>query len=293
MMEYLISGFQIMESTLRISTPLLFAAMAGMMSERSGVINIALEGLMLVGAFAGASIALLTHSSILGVLGAMGAGFAFAAFYALFVIELRANQIVAGVAVNMLAAGTIPFISKILFQSTTSTPSLPLELHLVSAPVWGAFGVVLLSWLCMRYTSFGLWVRFAGEHPQALGSAGVRVKRVRWVAVLISGCLAGLGGASLSMSLASYFSRNMTAGRGFMALAALIFGKWRPIPTAVACLLFGFTDAMQIRLQSVILWGTDPVPVQFIQILPYIVTMFVLAGVVGQSRAPKALGEPL
>jgi simple sugar transport system permease protein len=144
----------------------------------------------------------------------------------------------------------------------------------------------------MRWTPSGLWVRFAGEKPEALNAAGVRVNRVRWMAVLTSGALAGLGGASLSIFLSSAFSRNMTAGRGFMALAAMIFGKWKPIPTAIACLLFAFADALQIQLQGVVLWGTEPVPVQFIQILPYVMTILVLAGVVGQSRAPRALGLP-
>jgi general nucleoside transport system permease protein len=137
----------------------------------------------------------------------------------------------------------------------------------------------------MRCTPAGLWVSFAGEHPEALDAAGVRVNRVRWIAVLVSGALAGMGGASLSIFLSSSFSRDMTAGRGFMALAALIFGKWKPLPTALACLLFGFADAIQIRLQ-----GAGSIPVQFIQILPYLVTILVLAGFVGRSRPPKALG---
>ena len=141
----------------------------------------------------------------------------------------------------------------------------------------------------MRHTRAGLRVSFAGEHPEALDAAGIRVNRVRWLAVLASGALAGLGGATLSILLSSSFSRNMTAGRGFIALAALIFGKWRPVPTALACLLFGFTEALQIRLQGATVGGTE-IPVQFIQILPYVVTMLVLAGFVGRSRAPKALG---
>jgi simple sugar transport system permease protein len=195
-------------------------------------------------------------------------------------------------AINMLAGGVTPFLTKILYGSSTSSPNLALDLRFQSAPVWGAWILVLLSWIWMKYTRSGLWVRFAGEHPEALDSAGVNVKRVRWAAVLTSGCLAALGGASLSIFLASSFSRNMTAGRGFMSLAALIFGKWKPIPTAIACLLFGFTDALQIRLQGIVLWGAEPVPVQFIQILPYLVTMLVLAGFVGQARAPRALGLP-
>ena len=135
-------------------------------------------------------------------------------------------------------------------------------------------------------------MNFAGEHPEALDAAGIRVNRVRWLAVLASGALAGMGGASLSIFLSSSFSRDMTAGRGFMALAALIFGKWKPVPAALACLLFGFAEAVQIRLAGCDLWGSEPIPVQFIQILPYLVTILVLAGFVGHSRAPKALGTP-
>ena len=292
MLEILSSVILLVISTFRVSTPLLFAALGGLISERSGVVNIALEGMMLLGAFTAAAVTYATHSLTLGALAAVGSGIVLAGFYALFVIELRADQIVAGTAINLLAAGSTPFFCKILYGSSTSTPSLPLSLRFQFLPVWVACGCVFLTWAWLKYTPSGLWVLFAGEHPEALSSAGVSVKRTRWFAVLLSGVLSALGGASLSTCLASSFSRNMTAGRGFMALAALIFGKWKPIPAALACLLFGFSDSLQIRLQGVILWGNDPVPVQFIQILPYLVTVFVLAGVVGKSRAPKALGLP-
>ncbi len=281
----------ILLSALRVSTPLLFAAMGGLMSERSGVINIALEGMMLVGAFAGACVAWVTHSPVLGMMGAMGAGAILAAFYGFFVINLRANQIVACAAIDLLALGLTPFLSRLFFGTSGQTPALPMSSRFELAPVWLAWVVVALVWLWMRYTPWGLWARFAGEHPQALAAAGVRVNRVRWASVICSGLLSGMGGASLSLFLASSFSRNMTAGRGYMALAALIFGKWSPIPAATACLLFGLADALQIRLQGVILWGSDPVPVQFIQILPYVVTVLVLAGLVGRSRPPAALGK--
>ncbi len=279
-------------STLRGSTPMLFAALGGFVCERSGVINIALEGLMLVGAFAAASAGYASGNAWVGMGAGVLAGVAFAAIYALSVIPMRANQIVAGTAINLLAAGATPFLSKLFFSSGRSTPGLEIGARFQSAPMWIAVGLVLLAALWSRSTPSGLWVRFAGENPEALAAAGVRVNRVRWFAVLTSGALAGLGGASLSTFLASSFSQNMTAGRGFMALAALIFGKWRPIPAALACLLFGLTDAVQVRLQGVVLWGSDPVPVQFIQILPYVFTVFVLAGFVGQSRAPKSLGLP-
>jgi simple sugar transport system permease protein len=276
---------QLLASTLRVSTPLIFAALGGMFSERSGVINIALEGMMLIGAFGAAVGTLVTHSPWLGAACGMGAGLALAAIYALFVIRLRADQIVAGTAINMLAMGLTPFLCKILYDVTGSTPAIPIGERFRAAPLYLGWALVVSCWLWMKYTPSGLWVNFAGEHPEALDAAGVRVNRVRWMAVLVSGALTGMGGASLSIFLSSSFSRNMTAGRGFMALAALIFGKWRPLPTALACLLFGFADAVQIRLQ-----GVGSIPVQFIQILPYLVTILVLAGFVGRSRPPKAIG---
>jgi len=222
----------------------------------------------------------------------MLAGVLLAAIYGLFVIRLRANQIVAGMAINMFAFGLMPFLCKILYDVTGSTPAIPIADRFQSAPAYFVWLFVALAFVTMKFTPAGLWVSFAGEHPEALDAAGVRVNRVRWAAVLVSGALAGLGGATLSIFLSSSFSRSMTAGRGFMALAALIFGKWHPIRAALACLLFGFAEAVQIRLQGVVLWGSQPIPVQFIQILPYVVTILVLAGFVGRSRAPKALGTP-
>ena len=281
---------QLLESTLRVSTPLIFAALGGMFSERSGVINIALEGMMLIGAFGAAVGTLVTHSPWLGSAWGMGAGVLLAAVYGVFVIQFRANQIVAGTAINMLAMGLTPFLCKIRYDVTGQTPAIPIDERFQSAPLYLSWALVVICWLWMKYTRGGLWISFAGEHPEALEAAGIRVNRVRWAAVLVSGALAGMGGASLSVFLSSAFSRNMTAGRGFMALAALIFGKWRPLPTAIACLLFGFAEAVQIRLQGVALWGKEPIPVQFIQILPCLVTILVLAGFVGRSRAPKALG---
>jgi general nucleoside transport system permease protein len=281
---------QLFESTLRVSTPLIFAALGGMFSERSGVINIALEGMMLVGAFGAAVGTLATHSPWLGSACGMGAGAVLALVYGIFVIRLRANQIVAGTAINMLALGLTPFLCKLRYDVTGQTPAIPMADRFEAAPLYLSWALVVICWLWLKYTRQGLWLSFAGEHPEALDAAGIRVNHVRWAAVAVSGALAGMGGASLSVFLSSSWTRNMTAGRGFMALAALIFGKWRPVPTAIACLLFGFAEAVQIRLQGVVLWGQDPIPVQFIQILPYIVTILVLAGFVGRSRAPKALG---
>jgi general nucleoside transport system permease protein len=280
----------LLASTLRVSTPLIFAALGGLCSERSGVINIALEGLMLIGAFGAAVGTLACHSPWFGSAFGVGSGILLAGVYGLFVIRLRANQIIAGMAINMLALGVTPFLCKILYDVTGSTPQIPLAERFESAPLYLSWVLVGLCWFVMKYTRAGLWVNFAGEHPEALDAAGIRVNRVRWMAVLAGGALAGMGGASLSIFLSSSFSRDMTAGRGFMALAALIFGKWKPLPTAMACLLFGFAEAAQIRLQGVAIWGSKPIPVQFIQILPYLVTILVLAGFVGRSRAPKASG---
>ena len=285
---------QLLASTLRVSTPLLFAATGGLCSERAGVINIALEGMMLIGAFGAAVGTLATHSAWAGAALGAAAGALFALIYGFFVIRWRANQIVAGVAMNMLALGLTPFGCKILYDVTGSTPAIPITDRFQWAPLPLSWSAIILCWFLFTHTSVGLRLGFAGEHPQALEAAGVRVNRVRWLAVLLSGALAGMGGASLSIYLSSSFSRNMTAGRGFIALAALIFGKWKPIPTAVACLLFGFSEAVQVRLQlqGVTLWGKEPLPVQFTQVLPYLVTILVLAGFVGRARPPKALGTP-
>ncbi|MBU6374458.1 MAG: ABC transporter permease [Bdellovibrionales bacterium] len=280
-------------STLRLSAPLIFAAMGGLLSERSGVIHIALEGMMMVGGFAAAVATLSFHSPLVGCAAAVIAGLAFSALYAALVIPFRANQVVAGTAINFLAAGVVPSVSKLLYGNTGSTPSIPLDERLHWAgPVVGAIVLVAGLALLLAKTPVGLWIRFAGEHPHALASAGVNVIRVRFLSVLAAGALAAMGGATLSLSLSSAYSRNMTAARGFMALAALIFGKWKAWPAFAACLLFGFAEALQNRLQGVALpWKPDEtIPVQFIQMLPYLVTLVVLAGFVGRSRAPKALG---
>lgn len=277
-------------STLRVATPLIFAAMGGVLSERAGVVNIALEGLMLMGALFAAVAAAATGSPLLGCLAGVLASVLTALIYGLCVLPLKADQIVAGTAINFLAAGVTPFVTKILYGVSGASPQLAMSARFEFAPLWMAWILVALVWLLLEKTPFGLWVRFSGEHPQSLEAAGIRVRGVRWVAVAASGACAGLGGVSLSIYLSSSFSRNMTAGRGFMALAALIFGKWRPVPAALACLLFGFADAIQIRLQGMTFGERWTLPVQFIQILPYILTVFVLAGFVGRSRAPKALG---
>ena len=286
--------FSLLASTLRLSAPLIFAAMGGLLSERAGVINIALEGMMMVGGFAAAVATLSFQSPIAGCLAAVIAGVVFGLLYAILVITFRANQVVAGTAMNFLAAGVVPFASKLLYGNTGSTPSIPMEDRLNwMGPVAGALLLVAVLALLLARTPVGLWIRFAGEHPAALASAGVNVIRVRFWSVMASGSLAAMGGAVLSLGLASAYTRNMTAARGFMALAALIFGKWRAWPAFAACLLFGFSEALQNRLQGVALpWNPEQtIPVQFIQMLPYVVTLVVLAGFVGRARAPKALGS--
>ena len=282
----------ILESTLRVTTPLLFAALGGLLSERAGVVNIALEGMMLMGAFFGASFAHFAGSPAIGLIVGGLAGALLAALYGLFVIRFRSDQIVAGTAINLLAMGLTPFLAKVFFDSNGSTPSLEMSERFEYAPVVLVWLTALAVTLWYRFSRSGLWVQMAGEHPVGLATAGISVLWTRWSALLMSGFLAGVGGVSLSVFLASSYTRNMAAGRGFMALAALILGKWKPIPTTLACLLFGAFEAMQIRLQGVKLWNDEAVPVQWIQILPYLVTLVVLAGVVGKSRAPLRLGRP-
>ncbi|MFS4458561.1 ABC transporter permease [Bdellovibrio sp. HCB2-146] len=277
-------------ATLRLATPLCFAAMGGFMSERSGVVNVALEGFMLVGAFAGAVAGVAAESAWMGWGAALMAGLLIGALFAFFVIELKADQIITGMAFNLLIMGAIPFITKILYSSTGSTPPLGVDDRFDFEPIL-MIGLLVLGlhfWLYKMRS--GLWLQFAGEHPEALLSSGVSLRRVRWVSVCLSGAFAACGGATLSLYLASSYSPLMTGGRGFMALAALIFGGWRPVPAALACLLFGFADAVQIRLQGVQVFGVE-IPVQFVQILPYIVTIVALAGFIGNRRAPKALGS--
>lgn len=290
MSEILLVVLSLLLAGLRMATPMIFASMGGLMSERSGVVNIALEGFMLTGAFSAAVVAYYLDSAWAGWGVALIAGCLIGALYAFFVIELKADQIVTGTAINILTVGAMPFLTKILFNSTGSTPGIGLEDRFSFEPILLAFILVAGLTYWFYQTHSGLWLQFAGEHPEALASAGVSVRKVRWFSVIASGAMAALGGASLSTFLASSYSPLMTGGRGFMALAALIFGRWKPLPTMAACLFFGITDALQIRLQGVSVGGVD-VPVQFIQILPYVVTIIALAGFFGKSEAPKSLGK--
>lgn len=277
---------------LRSFCPLIFPAFGGLLSERSGVINIALEGFMLFGAFFGAWVAFQAGSAWLGWSIAFVVGSIVASLYALFVIELKVDQIVAGTAFNLFAIGFIPFLSKIIFNSTGSTPSLSLEARFQYEPFFFAFGMVAIVTFALTRMRLGLWNFVAGEHPKALAASGISVRKVRWFSVMLSGGLSALGGATLSLALASSYSPLMSAGRGFIALAALITAKWKPVPTIFACLLFAFIDVLQTRWQGMH-WGNYQIPSSLIQIIPYILTLFVLAGFVGKSRPPKALGRDL
>jgi simple sugar transport system permease protein len=280
-------------STIRLSTPLILAALGGLYSERSGVINIALEGMMLAGAFTAAAVTHAAGNPFVGLLAGMGAGLLVAAIHAVACIRYRADQVVTGTAINILMIGMPPFLSGAFFLSSGSTPQIAKD-HLIPwTPIVIAFVLVPLTWYVLYKTPFGLRLRSVGENPEAADAAGVRVARMRYAGVMLSGVLAGIGGAYLSIGQSSLFTRNMTSGRGFIALAALIFGKWRPVQTMLACLLFGFTEAITIQMQGVVkLPSGDDIPIQFIQMVPYVLTIIVLAGFIGSSRPPHALGIP-
>jgi simple sugar transport system permease protein len=282
-----IFNYALIASTIRLSTPLILAALGGLYSERGGVINIALEGMMLAGAFTAAAVTVFTHSPWVGLLAAVIAGLAVAALHAVVTINYRADQVVTGAAINILFLGVPALLSGALFESTGATPQLPRDQTLPNTLVYLAFILVAVTAYVIYWTRFGLRLRAVGENPEAALAAGVSVVRMRYAGVLISGALAALGGAYLSIGQSSLFTRNMTAGRGFIALAALIFGKWDPVGALLACLFFGFAEAVAIRMQ-----GTVDIPNQFIQMIPYVLTMVVLAGWIGRATPPKALGTP-
>jgi general nucleoside transport system permease protein len=280
-------------STIRLSAPLILAALGGLFSERSGVINIALEGMMLAGAFTAAAVTHAVGNPYVGLLAGMGAGMLVAAIHAVACIRYRADQVVTGTAINILMIGMPPFLSGAFFLSSGATPQIPKGNLIPTIPIVIAFLLVPLTWYILYKTPFGLRLRSVGENPEAADAAGVRVTRMRYAGVLLSGILAGIGGAYLSIGQSSLFTRNMTSGRGFIALAALIFGKWRPVQTMLACLFFGFPEAVTIQMQGVVkLPSGEDIPVQFIQMVPYLLTIIVLAGFIGSSRPPKALGIP-
>jgi ABC-type uncharacterized transport system permease subunit len=286
-------------STIRLATPLIFAALGGMFSERAGVINIALEGLMLAGAFTAAVVTYELQNPYIGFASGMVIGAAVALVFAVAVIKFEADQVVVGFAISLLMLGLPAVISSRIYDSAGSTQQIAQEYLLpdfynrLSLASIIAFLLVPICWYVLFKTPFGLRIRAAGENPEAADAAGVNVIRLRYIAVVISGILAGAGGAYLSIGQSSLFTRGMTAGRGYIALAALILAKWKPVPVLLACLFFGFTEALSIQMQGVVKMPSgEDIPVQFIQMIPYVLTIIVLAGFIGLSRAPKALGIP-
>lgn len=273
-------------SVFRLALPMAFAVLAGLVSERSGTAQIGLEGMMLAGALAAAAATPFLGSPWLGMLVAAAVGMILASLMGIFVIWFSAEHIIVGTALNLLVFGLSPFFTKIVFNSTGATPALAQELRMTWEP-YVLFVVVFGGFLYVyQRTQWGLWLRFAGENPKVLVASGISVQRVQWSALWFCGGIAAIGGSVLTLVLSSSYAPMMTAGRGFMALAAIIFGAWRPVPALVACLFFALTDAIQIRLQ-----GASEIPVQFIQILPYVVTVVALAGLVGKHRPPQNVGR--
>ena len=289
-------------AALRMATPLIFAALGGILSERSGVVNIALEGMMLTGSFAAMFVTYHTGLPWVGALGAMAAGALVGLLLAVFCIRYRANQVVTGTAINIFAGGLTVFLLRHFFGAAGTSPQVPVirDITLPVCPrslgrpylgpaeplVYLALVAVFLVHVVIYKTPWGLRLRAVGEHPQAADTVGINVFKMRYVAVMLSGALAGLGGTYLSIAHLSRFSEGMTAGRGFIALAAVIFGKWTPLGALGACLFFGYGDALQMRLQDI------GIPTQFMNMLPYVLTMVALAGFIGRAVGPKAAGQP-
>ena len=307
------------DATLRVATPLILCAMAGIFSEKSGVIDISLEGKMLMSAFVAAAVATLTSSALAGMFAAIGVAIMLGLLHGLASITLRGNQVISGLAINILASGLTVTVGIAMFQQGGQTPNLaraerfrPIELpfaeQLGGIPiigtiyrevisghnilVWIALGAVLFTAFMLARTRFGLRLRAVGEKPEALDSAGVSVARTRYLALIIAGILCGMAGAYLSTAHGSGFVREMTAGKGYIALAAMIFGKWQPRGALLACLLFGFFEAVASRLQGVQLPLIGQAPVDLILALPYLLTVILLAGFVGKAMPPRAIGEP-
>ncbi len=292
----------VLAATLRISPPIALASVGGAYSERTGIINIGLEGMILMGAFAGAAGSYFLRNPWLGVLCAILAGGALGLLHAVLCIRFKANQVVSGVGVNILALGLTTLLLQVIWGNRGASDPVPgiesVELPLIKdIPVAGdiigkqnplvyiMLVLVFLAWLVMFRTPFGLRLRAVGEHPEAADTVGIHVHKIQYICVTLSGMLSGLGGAYLSLGWLNLFSQNMSAGRGFIALAANIFGKWNPAGAFGASLLFSFTDALQIKLQGV------GIPIQFIQMIPYILTILVLAGAVKRAVPPAAIGK--
>ncbi|HEY6919804.1 MAG TPA: ABC transporter permease [Tabrizicola sp.] len=310
---------QLLDSTLRLATPLLLACLAGLYSERSGVFDIGLEGKMLVAAMCAGAVAFYTGSAWVGALAGIAGSLVFALIHGVTSITFRGNQLIAGVALNFLASGLTVLTAQALFGQGGRTPplegaarfgelTLPFAEALRPVPVIGplyadvisghsilvymAFAIVALTWWILYRTRYGLRLRAVGENPAAVDTAGVSVTGLRFSAVMVTGVLCGLAGAYMATALQAGFGKEMTAGRGYIALAALIFAKWRPVQAMWACLLFGFFQALAARPDIVEGIVQVKVPVSFIEALPYVLTVIVLAGFIGKAIPPRAGGEP-
>lgn len=319
MEQVLVDITLILDSTVRLAVPLILACLAGLYSERAGIVDIGLEGKLLAGAFAAAAMSAVTGSAWLGLLAGIGAALLFSGIHGLASINFKGNQTISGVALNFLAAGLTTFLGQSWFHRGGYTPqlsgdqrfnpiTLPFANELREVPILGqiywelisghniityvAFiAVPVTAWVLFR-TRFGLRLRAVGENPKAIDTAGISVTRLRYQALIITAVLVGIGGAYLSIAQSAGFNNNMSAGRGYIALAALIFAKWRPGPALLVCLMFGFLDAFQFRIQGQSFPLIGEVPVQAIQALPYILTVILLAGFIGRAVAPKASGIP-
>ena len=308
-----------LDATLRVSTPLILCAMAGLFSERSGIIDISLEGKMLSAAFAAGALAAVTGSAWAALSGAIVVSILLSLLHGFACITNRGDQVVSGLAINVLASSLTIVLGIAWFSQGGQTPALssesrfmPIEFSWADTVsgipyigeflktvinghnllVYVALLAVPVTWWIVYKTRFGLRLRAVGENPLAVDTAGISVSWLRYKAVMIAGALCGIAGTYLAIAQNAAFAREMTAGQGYIALAAMIFGKWRPVPALLACLMFGFLDAVSIRLQGVELPVVGEVPVQFIQALPYILTVVLLAGFIGKAVAPKAIGVP-
>jgi simple sugar transport system permease protein len=318
-MELFDAFIVIFASGIRLGVPLILACLAGLWSERSGVVDIGLEGKILVGAFASAAAATFTGSIWLGLAAGIAATIVFSLVHGYASIDQRANQIVSGTAINLVADGMTALIGNAIWSQGGRTPTLPdsalfgpinwplvheigkipivgpMYEHLISGHdliTYLAFLFVPATYWALYSTRFGLRLRAVGENPAAVDTAGISVRTLRYSAVVVCGVLVGLAGVYLVLSQEAYFQPHMSAGRGFIALAALVFAKWRPWPALATCLLFGFLDALAIRMQGAVLPVIGPVPVQAIEALPYILTVVLLAGFIGKAIPPRASGIP-
>jgi general nucleoside transport system permease protein len=301
-MESFLFVIDLLASSLRLATPLIFCALAGVLAERSGVIDIGLEGKMLFAAFAAATVGVLTKSWPLAMLAAISVACALSALHGFACVTYQGNQVITGLAINIIAAGLTVVLGIAWFKQGGQTPQVPdtvrfkemsnIPLLGQNALVYVALALVFAVWWILFRTRFGLRLRAVGENPAMVDAAGVSVAGTRYLALMGNGALCGLAGCYLVLAQNAAFAPHMTAGRGFMALAAMIFGKWHPVGALWACLLFGFLDALAIRLQGTKLPGIGEIPVQFIQALPYLMTVILLAGFIGKAVAPRALGSP-